>query len=409
MGARASEPRTDRQRALPLSLALLLAAALSVWGLTGGGALPPTQTATAAPPIGDGTGGFRAVKVATAKSPVFVHGPKGARGLVFVVEQAGVIRMIRKGKLLRKPFLDISDRVQSGGEEGLLSVAFSPRYRKDRRFYVYFTNRRGNIAIQEFKRSRRKARKANRRSARRVITIKHPGNSNHNGGQLQFGPDKRLYIGTGDGGGGGDPQENAQNRNSLLGKLLRIDPLKRKRKRGYSIPRNNPFVGAPGADEIYALGLRNPYRFSFDRGTGNIVIGDVGQSAREEVDYETLKGARGANFGWNAFEGTLRYPGGATPPARHDAPIFEYSHANGCSITGGYVARDRKVPALYGRYLYADFCRGQIRSLIPQLNGVRDDRPTGLPSQQGISSFGEDSRGHVWFTNLYSGDIYRIR
>jgi len=360
--------------------------------------------------IGDGRGGFRTAKVGSFDQPVYVTGPRGGNGLLFVVEQSGVIRLAKDGKKLSgKPFLDIRKRVQSGGERGLLSVAFSPHYGRDRRFYVYFTDERGDIVVQEYRRSRGN-RDAREGSARTVIKVRHRANSNHNGGQLQFGPDGKLYIGTGDGGGSGDPPENAQNKDNLLGKLIRIDP-RRKGKRDYTIPRSNPYVGREGRNEIYSLGLRNPFRFSFDRRSGNLAIGDVGESAYEEIDYETLEGARGANFGWDAFEGKHRFDSAdaSAPPKNPVPPIFEYSHANGCSVTGGYVARDRRIPSLRGRYVYADFCAGKIRSFVPRLSGARDDRGAGLPEQSGLASFGEDSRGGLYFANISSGGVFAIK
>ena len=375
-------------------------------GATAGGHQPAPEFR-----VGDGKGGIQAVRLASFDNPVYVHGPRGANGLVFVVEQEGVIRMLKGGRRQGGAFLDISDRVQSGGEEGLLSVAFSPFYENNRRFYVYFTDNGGDITVQEYRTSLNNPREAKEGSGRTVIRIGHPDNSNHNGGQLQFGPDGNLYLATGDGGGAGDPDENAQSKNSLLGKILRIDPRRTKGKRGYTIPRDNPFVGDPGRDEIYSLGLRNPFRFSFDRKSGAIAIGDVGQDAREEIDYEARGKARGANFGWDAFEGDRRYTGDASPPpADHERPILDYPNGGGnCAITGGYVVRDRRVRSLYGRYVYADFCKGQIRSLVPRTGGARGDRPTGIPSQGGISSFGEDARGRIYFANLSSGDVYVIR
>ena len=339
-------------------------------------------------------------------------GPKGANGLMFVTEQGGTIRLVRNGrKLGGKPFLNIRKRVQAGGERGLLSVAFSPRYAKDRRFYVYFTDRRGDIVVQEYRRSKRNPRDAREDSARTVIKVRHRENENHNGGTVAFGPDGNLYLATGDGGAGGDPPENAQDKNSLLGKLLRIDPL-RKGNRDYTIPKGNPFVGREGRNEIYSLGLRNPFRFSFDRRSGNIAIGDVGQDSFEEIDYETLRGARGANFGWDAFEGERRFnsPDASPPPNRHDRPILDYGRGGGaCSVIGGFVSRDPRIPALRGRYLYADLCKGKIRSLVPKLKGARRDRSTGLPNQSGIAGFGEDARGGLYFANLSQEKVYAIK
>lgn len=358
---------------------------------------------------GDGQGGFRARKVGSFNSPVYVT---GAAGKLFVVEQGGVIKVLgRGGRGKQRKFLDISGRVEAGGERGLLSVAFDPRFRRNGLFYVYYTRNGGDIVIEEYRRAgkRKRAMRARARSGRKVLVVEHSQNANHNGGQLQFGPKGLLYIGTGDGGSAYDPPENAQDKGSLLGKLLRIDP-RRKGKKRYTIPRSNPFAGeAGGRGEVFSLGLRNPFRFSFDRRTRNIVIGDVGQDQWEEVDFESLKSARGANFGWDALEGTHRVDNDASPvPKNAVPPIFEYSHAGGnCSITGGYVARDPRIRSLWGRYLYADFCKGRIRSLIPTMKGARGDSATGLPSGGSVSSFGEDERGRLYWAGL-SGEVFAI-
>ena len=390
-------------------LAVLLAAA----SLTAGAASSPSERAEPSERLraGDGQGGFRAGAVASFDEPVFVTGPKGANGLLFVVEQPGVIRVVRDGKKLDRPFLDIRELVLSGGERGLLSVAFSPRYGRNGLFYVYFTDDEGDIVIREYRRAKGSRTRAGESSGRTVIQVPHRDNSNHNGGQVAFGPDGFLYFGTGDGGAGGDPPENAQNKDSLLGKLIRINP-RRKGNRPYTVPKSNPFSGERGRREIYSLGLRNPFRFSFDRKTGRLLIGDVGQDVWEEVDYETLKSARGANFGWDAFEGTRRYASSdaSPPPARHTKPIFEYSHAGGgCTVIGGYVSRDRRIPSLFGRYVYSDLCAGQVRSFVPHLSGATGDRKAGLPNHTGISSFGQDTRGRLYFTNLSTEKLYAIR
>ena len=236
---------------------------------------------TAASPATAGTG-LELRRVGSFDAPVFVEDAPQKRKLLFVVEQPGTIAVMRNGRKLAQPFLDIRDRVQLSSEEGLLSIAFDPEYQRNRRFFVYYVNRESNIQVDSFKRKRGSPTRADPRSRRTLIVIPHPGQTNHNGGQLQFGDDDMLYIGTGDGGGAGDPSDNAQNPESLLGKLLRIDP---RRKRGYETPESNPFVGGPGADEVYALGLRNPFRFSFDSGGGGLAIGDVGQNAWEEIDF----------------------------------------------------------------------------------------------------------------------------
>jgi len=381
-----------------------LAAALALLGSDG-------VSAPAAEPARDGRGGFELKPLASFKDPIYVHGPSGAGGLVFVVEQRGVIRMIKGGKRLAGKFLDIRGRVEAGGERGLLSVAFSPAYRRNGRLYVFFTDGDGDLRVEEYRRSRRGPRDAREASARRVIEIDHSANANHNGGQLQFGPDGTLYISTGDGGAGGDPPENAQNKNVLLGKILRIDP-RRRRGKPYTVPPDNPFVGRPGANEIFSLGLRNPFRFSFDRNRRRIAIGDVGQDRREEVDFEKLGRANGANFGWDAFEGRIRFdsPDASPPPSKHEPPIHDYAHSGrNCAITGGYVVRDPRLRSLFGRYVYADFCEGDIRSLSPSTRRARGDRSAGLPRQPGISSFGEDARGRIYVANLFTDTVSVIK
>jgi glucose/arabinose dehydrogenase len=241
-----------------------------------------------------------------------------------------------------------------------------------------------------------------------VLTIPHSRFPNHNGGQLQF-HGRELLLGTGDGGGGGDTLGNAQNTDSLLGKLLRIYPRPTRSGRPYGIPRSNPFVGKPGRDEIFSYGLRNPYRFSIEemgRGPDRILIGDVGQNRFEEIDYATLPGALGANFGWNAFEGFEPYVGGSPDPGGTTFPILAYGRDRGCAVNGGYVVRDRSLPTLFGRYLYADYCAGQLRSFIPALAGARDDKPVG-PALTSVSSFGQTPDGRLYVASL-DGGVYRI-
>ncbi len=356
--------------------------------------------AFAGTPPGNGSGDFRLSPVANFDQPMYVHGPPGGKGLLFVVEREGTIE-VRKGGRSRGTFLNIKGLVRCcDGERGLLSVAFA-NWRKSRRFYVYFTDAQGDLRISEFRRKRTQPLRASPKSRRDLLEIRHRAESNHNGGQLQWGPDGNLYIGTGDGGGGGDPQENAQDRSSLLGKLLRIDPIRKKRR--YGIPKGNPYANGKGQDEIFSRGLRNPWRFSFDR--TRIAIGDVGQDAIEEVDFETVRGARGANFGWDNYEGNALYEGPAL--ANHDRPIHTYSSASAgrCSITGGYVVRDRDLPGLYGRYLYGDLCTGEIRSVIPRTSGARDDQGTGL-GQGGLVSFGTDAAKDVYVAA--GNTVYRV-
>ena len=355
-----------------------------------------------------GRGGARLALVDRFSTPTYATGPKGANGLLFVTEKDGVIRAVRNGKKLSHPFLDIRKKVLNGDERGLLSVAFSPTYGRDGLFYVYYTNHGGNIEVEEYRRSGKNAADAKEGSARTVITIPHPNSEYHNGGQLQFGPDGNLYLGTGD--GGATPQ-HAQDKGELLGKILRISPARRKGK-PYTIPKGNPFVGKDGQAEVFALGFRNPYRFSFDRRTGRLAIGDVGQEKYEEVDYESIGGANGANFGWPAFEGDHRYhsPDAGPAPKHRERPIFEYVHGDSrCAVIGGYVSRDGRIPSLSGRYLYGDLCSGEIRSFVPGLRKARGDRSTGLPDQPGFASFGEDSRGGLYVVNTAAGKVFAIK
>lgn len=340
------------------------------------------------------------------EAPVYVAAAPGAKKLLFVVEQPGVIRVLRKGRVLERPFLDLGDLVQYGGEEGLLSVAFDPGYAKNRRFFVYYVNTDGDLRVDSLKRKRKSSTRAELRSRRKLIEIPHPGNSNHNGGQLQFGPDGFLYLAPGDGGASGDPKGNAQNPEVLLGKMLRIEP---KPKRGYTSPASNPFAGGAGRDEIYALGLRNPFRFSFDSASGDLWIGDVGQNRWEEIDRVSRDAARGANFGWDLFEGNQEFEGDAdAPPPNYVPPVHEYELSGGaCAVTGGYVSRDPAVPALKGRYLYADFCVGDVRSLdAGAANPSATDASTGI-TVDNPSSFGEGLKGELYIASL-GGPVYRI-
>jgi len=375
---------------------------------------PPNQTGESQPAVGSATGSRQLAvalkRIGRFEAPVYVAGAPGFPRLLFVVERAGTVRVLRGGRRLPRPFLDISGLVSSDGERGLLSIAFPPDYRRSRRFYVYYTDRQGDIRVDEFR--RRSATRAARGSRRTVIEIPHPTNSNHNGGQLQF-LGNLLYLGTGDGGSGGDPPNNAQNRNSLLGKLLRIDP-RPSGGRPYSIPPGNPFVGRRGRGEVYSYGLRNPFRFSFDTVTvrrPRIAIADVGQDRFEELDYTTVAAARGANFGWDAFEGFSRYRdanSGTPDPSGTVKPTLAYPHSRGgsCSIIGGYVVRDRRLRGLRGRYVYADLCEGQLRSVVPHLRRAARDRKLGL-SVSTPSSFGEDTHGRLYVISL-DGPVYRL-
>jgi glucose/arabinose dehydrogenase len=393
------------RRASRASTAVAAVAALLTLALPACGSASD-QTGTEAAAARAKAGGVALKKIGSFDSPVYVTGAPGFPQLLFVVEQPGRV-VVLKGGRRAGTFLDIRDRVNYGGERGLLSVAFPPDYARSKRFYVYYTDAAGAIEVDEFQ--RRSATRAAPGSRRPVITIPHSVNSNHNGGQLQF-LGNLLYFGTGDGGSGGDPPNNAQNQDVLLGKLLRIDP-RPSRGRPYSIPADNPFIGKAGRDEIYSYGLRNPFRFSFDttHGRPRIAIGDVGQNRFEELDYLTVGGASGANFGWDALEGFSKYDeeNGDTPdPGGTVKPIFAYGRGSGCTIIGGYVVRDPRLSGLRGRYVYADLCEGQLRSLVPNLKRAGGDRGLGLQVQS-PSSFGEDQQHRLYVVSL-EGPVYRL-
>lgn len=364
----------------------------------------PQDLATGTAAAGTSASQLRLNPIANFNRPVEVKLAPGYPRLLFVVEQEGVIRIIRRGEKVPRPFLNIKSIVQSGGEQGLLSVGFPPDYRRSGLFYVYYTDADGDIRVDEFRRATPLLARASTR--RSVITVPHSTYSNHNGGQIHF-LGSLMYFGTGDGGGGGDPDGNAQNLDSLLGKMIRIDP-RRSGRRSYSIPAGNPFVGVSGRDEIFSYGLRNPFRWQFDL-TGSqprIVIADVGESDFEEINYLDLSAARGANFGWNRLEGFSEY----NPPVPEGtkSPSLVLPHADGyCSVIGGVVVGDRSVPALRGRYLFTDFCRGEIRSLRPASGRIDSTRLTGLVGSQ-ISSFALGAGGAVYLSSL-AGPVYRLR
>jgi len=361
-------------------------------------------------PTGDGRGGVRLEEVGEFESPVFLAQPDGDPEHVYVVEQCGRVLRVPAGGGRPEPFLDVSELVTCGGEQGLLSLAFDPDYERSGRLYVYYTDTEGSQRIVEYRRSAADPARADADSARELLRMGDFA-PNHNGGLLLFGPDGFLYAGTGDGGGSGDPERTAQDLSSLLGKLLRIEPAA-KSGEPYSIPSDNPHVEDDGARaEIVAHGLRNPWRFSFDRETGDLWIGDVGQDEVEEIDAVSARRlaelGRGLDFGWSAYEGTERFNDDQEAP---DAiqPVHEYPREGGnCSVTGGYVVRDPELRSLYGRYLYGDFCAGELRSFTADPEGgATDDRPLGLEVSQ-LSSFAEDRSGHVYALSL-DGPVYRL-
>jgi glucose/arabinose dehydrogenase len=360
-----------------------------------------TATATQTPTAAVARPGLRLQRIGTFDSPVYVTAPPGDRRRVFVVEQYGRVKIFRDGKIVGRPFLDIRDRVSAGGERGLLSLAFAPDYASSGLFYVYYTAQDGDIRIVEYRRA--STERADHDSARTVLSVEHPA-SNHNGGLVLFGPGGLLYTGLGDGGGGGDQhgaRGNGQNRSTLLGKILRIDP-RRDGARPYRVPSGNPYAARGGRPEIFAYGLRNPWRFSFTP-NGHLVVGDVGQGEVEEV---TVVRRKGSNLGWRVWEGRSRYATGESAPG-HVPPAIQRYHSDGnCSITGGMVVRDPVLSALRGRYVFGDFCRGRIESARLRGGRARDVRETRLQVDS-LSSFGEDARRRVYVTSL-GGPVYRL-
>jgi len=352
------------------------------------------------------------VRVANGlNAPVFVTSKPGNTSELFILEQAGIIKILENGAVKSSPFLNIDPLVLSGGERGLLGLAFHPDFQNNGYFYVDYTNNDGNTVIARYSVSANPD-SADPNSAMILLTIDQPY-SNHNGGMIAFGQDGYLYIGMGDGGSGGDPQNRAQADTVLLGKLLRIDV---DNGSPYGIPPDNPYVGSSGRDEIWAIGMRNPWRYSFDRLTHDLYIGDVGQDVYEEIDFQPAGSAGGENYGWRLKEGFSCYnppdncdPGGLTDP------IYVYDHSQGrCSITGGYVYRGGVIPELSGTYFFADFCSSDIYSFNYDGNNVNDfqDRTSELAPGNGqsignISSFGEDAYGEMYICDL-GGQVFKI-
>src|SRR5262245_21905494 len=355
----------------------------------------------------------------TFSLPKYVTGAPGDPSRVFVVERDGTIRLVKDGVTQATPFLDISGDVCSffdcGQESGLASMTLAPDYAASGLFYVFYardsavSTEQHYRRIEEFRRSAGNPDVADPASRRIVLEIPHLETVFHNGGQLQFGPDGLLYISVGDGGTGGG---NGQSTGTLLGKLLRINPAGTLPGQ-YSIPVDNPFAGATGgADEIYSYGLRNPYRFSFDRLTGDLTIGDVGQASREEIDFAASGAGNGANFGWNCFEGSQPYAGGCTPPpANHTPPVLEHPHPDtgSAAVNGGYVIRDGALPSLLGRYIYADtydVFGSELRTAKLFPGGSSGDSGLGLFATT-VVSFGEDACAHIYVAS-FGGAVYRL-
>jgi glucose/arabinose dehydrogenase len=328
------------------------------------------------------------VLVGRFESPVFATAPAGARGTLYVVEQPGRVVVVANGHVRPTPFLDIRSKVQSGGEQGLLSLAFDPRYATNHLFYVDYTDLNGNTRVVRY---RSNGVTADPSSGKQLLFVKDFA-PNHNGGQLTFGPDGRLYWGNGDGGGGGDPEDNGQ---SLARPFAKIESL--------------DVRSAQVRWKLVGFGLRNPWRFSFDRQTGDLYIGDVGQGNWEEIDFLRHGAATPVNFGWRHFEGTHVYDQSVPllTAGPYVAPIFEYSHSQGCSVTGGYVYRGHGVPAATGRYFFGDYCSGTIWSL-KVVNGKATAVRREPFKVAGLSSFGQDAAGELYLMSVDKGGLYRL-
>jgi glucose/arabinose dehydrogenase len=393
-------------------IALVFAATLTGCGAGGDGkaatkpaASRPATTASASPattrstPARAAATGARLRRIGTFSAPTYVTAPPGDEHRLFVVQRGGSVVGLRDGQRTGT-FLRVS--TTTDGERGLLSMAFAPDFAQSGLVYVYYTARDGDVRVDEFH-AGPDADRVDSESQRRVLSIPHP-EINHNGGQLQFGPDGLLYVGVGDGGSEGDPHRYGQDLGVLYGKLLRIDP-RASGERPYTVPSDNPFVDRGDArPEIYSYGLRNPWRFSFDRATGAIAIGDVGQDTIDEIDYEPRDGAAGKSFGWSVREGTRPFNSGSAQGAV--PPVIQHRHAAGwCSIVGGYVVRDPTVPALEGRYLYGDLCQPRLYAARLRVHRTSDRRTRLRVSD--LVSFGEDTAGHVYAVSL-DGPVYRL-
>jgi glucose/arabinose dehydrogenase len=342
-------------------------------------------------------------------SPVFVTHAGDGSGRLFIVEQGGRIKILQNGTVLATPFINLASRISTGSERGLLGLAFHLDFASNHKFYVNYTNTAGDTVVAEYTASTANPNVANT-TGRILLTVDQPY-ANHNGGMLAFGPDRYLYIGMGDGGSAGDPGNRAQNINNLLGKILRIDVDNKDVGKQYATPSGNPYDGATaGLDEIWSRGVRNPWRFSFDRRTGDLWIGDVGQDRWEEIDRSTAAsgGGRGLNYGWRVMEGNACYsPSSGCSTAGKTRPIAAYSHSLGCSVTGGYVYRGLDYRSLVGGYLFGDFCSGRIWAL--RAHGPASQSPVLMADTSlTISSFGQGPDGKLYVTSLGSGEVWQV-
>jgi len=400
-------PRHHRAIAAPLAI-LWSALILATSTVTASASSLAPRSETAADPAALSSGQLQLDRVTGGlNSPLGITHAGDGSGRLFVVERGGKVRVIKSRKLQSGVFLDVGNRIVAGGEQGLLGLAFHPNFASNGYVYVYYTRSSdGDIIVARLTANAAKTFASNT-SLVEILRIEHSSHSNHNGGAMAFGPDGFLYLGVGDGGGAGDPGENGQDKNTTLGKILRINvngtgsgPYNR-----YSIPADNPFVGGiAGLDEIWAIGVRNPWRITFDRANGNLFIADVGQSRWEEVNREPSTSAGGRNYGWDQMEGTSCYePSTGCSTSGKILPTAQYSHSLGCSITGGYVYRGATQRDLQGLYTFADYCTGRIWTMPATGSGITQRRDTSL----NISSFGESETGELYLTDL-NGAVYRV-
>lgn len=371
---------------------------------SGSGASACSGSGPSGPPAGSGA--TLQEVVSGLSFPLYLTAPPGDMARLFVVEKTGGIRIVKDGVLLPDPFLDLSAQVSSGSEQGLLGLAFDPDYATTGRFVVHYTDVAGNTLLARYQVSADPDR-ADPASAQVILTASQPY-ENHNGGQVTFGPDGFLYLGLGDGGSAGDPGNRSQDLTDLLGSILRIDV---RAGDPYTVPLDNPFVAQPSArPEVWSYGLRNPWRFSFDRATGDLYIADVGQNQFEEIDVSPAAagGGKGENYGWNVLEGAHCFLEGGCDQTGLTLPVLEYNHTQGCSITGGYVYRGSAIPAIQGHYFYADLCHGWVRS-FRYADGVATEEtswPT-LSAGGSIVSFGEDAAGELYILEA-GGRVSRV-
>ncbi|HSD66081.1 MAG TPA: PQQ-dependent sugar dehydrogenase [Vicinamibacteria bacterium] len=397
-----------------LGVGVVSVAALAALSGCGGSPASSPTSPSATPPSGSCEPGTPALAVPSLtarlvasglRNPLDLQAAPGDRERLYVVEQGGRIRTIRNGELQPAPFLDVSGRISSGGERGLLGLAFHPRFATNRRFFVNYTDPRGDTRVAEFRATSADA--ADAGSERVLLAVPQPF-ANHNGGGLAFDASGRLLVALGDGGSGGDPLGNGQRLDTLLGKILRLDV---DAGTPYAVPPDNPFRSTAGArPEIWAYGLRNPFRIAVDLPTGDLYIGDVGQGEVEEIDVGLASRRGGENYGWNVTEGSRCYnPASGCDRSGLTLPVYEYTHAEGCSVTGGVVYRGCRMPALAGTYFFADFCSGLVRSIRfagGQATEVRD-WTAGLRGVDSPTSFGVDGEGEVYVVD-YDGEVFRL-